>query len=223
MSIESKIQSVRHHIPANVQLICVSKFNPIDSIIQVYNTGERNFGESKVQELCLKFDSLPKDINWHFIGHLQTNKIKNIVPFVSMIHGVDSFRQLSEIDKQASKSGRRVNCLLQVHIASEETKFGFSGNELFEMLSGNDWKQLKQIQVCGLMGMATFTDNLEQIRREFCALKTIFDNAKSTFFETDPSFKELSMGMSDDFKIAIEEGSTMVRIGSSIFGQRNYT
>ena len=154
-------------------------------------------------------------------GHIQTNKIKYLVPFVSLIHGVDSYKLLSEIDKQAAKVGRRVNCLLQVHIAREETKFGFSAEELLEMLSSGEWKELKYVQICGLMGMATYTENREQIRAEFRGLKTLFDKAKSIYFDSEPSFCELSMGMSDDFQLAIEEGSTLVRIGSSIFGHRN--
>ena len=223
MSIKTNIKSVRQHIPAHVSLVCVSKFHPNESIIEAYETGERVFGESKVQELCGKHETLAKDIVWHFIGHLQTNKIKYLVPFVSLIHGVDSYKLLMEIDKQAAKAGRRVNCLLQIHIASEETKFGFSADELFEMLSEAEWKQLKHIQICGLMGMATYTDNREQIRTEFRTLKTLFDKAKATYFASEPSFCELSMGMSDDYQLAIEEGSTLVRVGSSIFGHRNYT
>ena len=218
----SNIISIRQHIPAHVQLVCVSKFHPNESIIEAYETGERIFGESKVQELCGKYESLPKDIVWHFIGHLQTNKIKYLVPFVSLIHGVDSFKLLSEIDKQAAKAGRRVSCLLQVHIAREDTKFGFSAEELLEMLSLGDWKQLSHVQICGLMGMATYTENREQIRSEFRSLKTLFDKAKSSCFASEPSFCELSMGMSDDYQLAIEEGSTLVRVGSSIFGNRNY-
>ncbi|MEI6752736.1 MAG: YggS family pyridoxal phosphate-dependent enzyme [Paludibacter sp.] len=222
MSISQNIKSVRQHIPPHVQLVCVSKFNPNESIIEAYETGERVFGESKVQELCGKQESLPKDIVWHFIGHLQTNKIKYLVPFVSLIHGVDSYKLLSEIDKQAAKAGRRVNCLLQVHIASEETKFGFSAEELLEMLSLGEWKQLSHVQICGLMGMATYTENRDQIRAEFRGLKTLFDKAKSGYFASEPSFCELSMGMSDDYLLAIAEGSTLVRVGSSIFGHRNY-
>ena len=204
-----------------MQLVCVSKFHPNESIIEAYEKGERIFGESKVQELCTKHETLAKDIVWHFIGHLQTNKIKYLVPFVSLIHGVDSYKLLSEIDKQAAKVGRRVNCLLQVHIAREETKFGFSAEELLEMLSSGEWKELKHVQICGLMGMATYTENREQIRTEFRSLKTLFDKAKSIYFDSEPSFCELSMGMSDDYQLAIEEGSTLVRVGSSIFGHRN--
>ena len=222
MSIQSNIISIRQHIPPHVQLVCVSKFNPNESIIEAYETGERVFGESKVQELCGKQESLPKDIDWHFIGHLQTNKIKYLVPFVSLIHGVDSYKLLTEIDNQATKSGRRVNCLLQVHIAREETKFGFSAEELLEMLSLGEWKQLSHVQICGLMGMATYTENRDQIRAEFRGLKTLFDKAKSTYFASESLFCELSMGMSDDYQLAIQEGSTLVRVGSSIFGHRNY-
>jgi len=222
MHISENISSLRKNIPANVQLVCVSKFNPNESITEAYEKGERIFGESKVQELCEKYESLPKDISWHFIGHLQSNKIKYIVPFVSLIHGVDSFKLLTEIDKQASKLGKTVNCLLQVHIAREETKFGFSGEELVEMLEAGEWKSFKSIQLCGLMGMATFTNNSEQVRSEFRYLKMLFNQVKSIYFTNESSFCELSMGMSDDYQIAIEEGSTLVRVGSLIFGHRNY-
>jgi len=222
VSISSNIQFIREHIPPHVQLVCVSKFNPKESILEAYETGERIFGESKVQELCEKQESLPKDIHWHFIGHLQSNKIKFIVPFVSLIHGVDSFKLLSEIDKHAAKAGKTVNCLLQIHIAQEETKFGFSADEVLEMLRSETWKQMKNTKLCGLMGMATYTRDNEQVRKEFRTLKALFDNIKSTYFVSDAAFSELSMGMSDDYQIAIEEGSTLVRIGSSIFGQRNY-
>ena len=221
-NISTNIQSIRKHIPEHVQLVCVSKFNPNESILEAYETGERIFGESKVQELCGKYETLPQDITWHFIGHLQTNKIKFIVPFVSLIHGVDSYKLLDEINKQAAKAGKIVNCLLQVHIANEETKFGFSAEELKEALEVGEWKDLKNIQICGLMGMATYTDNREQIRTEFRGLKMLFDDVKATFFASESSFRELSMGMSDDFRIAIEEGSTLVRVGSSIFGSRMY-
>ena len=222
MSISTNIQSIRTHIPAHVRLVCVSKFNPNESIIAAYETGERIFGESKVQELCEKHETLPQDIIWHFIGHLQTNKIKYLVPFVSLIHGVDSYKLLVEINKQAAKAKKTVNCLLQVHIAQEETKFGFSAEELFEMLEAGEWKALKNIRICGLMGMATYTEDREQIRSEFRRLKSIFDEVKENHFSNESSFCELSMGMSDDYQIAIEEGSTLVRVGSSIFGHRMY-
>jgi len=222
MSIQTNIQSIRQHIPTHVQLVCVSKFHPNEAIEEAYANGERIFGESKVQEMCGKHETLPADISWHFIGHLQTNKIKYIVPFVSLIHGVDSYKLLVEINKHAAKIGKTVNCLLQIHIAREETKFGFSEDELIEMLGVGEWKDLKNIQLCGLMGMATYTDNHAQIRSEFQGLKSLFDQAKTSYFALELSFCELSMGMSDDYKIAIEEGSTLVRIGSSIFGTRQY-
>lgn len=221
MSIQQNIHKIRTHLPAQVSLICVSKFNPNNSILEAYECGERIFGESKVQELCGKYESLPKDIIWHFIGHLQTNKIKFIVPFVSLIHGVDSYKLLEEINKQAFKVGKVVNCLLQVHIAKEETKFGFSADELLDIMADGSWKNLQNIQICGLMGMATYTDNQEQIRSEFRGLKTLFDKIKETYFIENEMFSTLSMGMSDDFQIAIEEGSTAVRVGSKIFGSRN--
>lgn len=222
MSIKENIQSIRAHIPSSVKLVCVSKFHPLEMVMEAYSAGERIFGESKVQEMCGKYEIAPKDIEWHFIGHLQTNKIKNIVPFVALIHGVDSYKLLLEINKQASKINRKVNCLLQMHIAQEETKFGFSETEIMEVLNGEDWKSLKHIQICGVMGMATFTDKELQVRNEFKTLKEVFSTLKTNFFQSDEHFKEISMGMSDDFKFAIQEGSTLVRIGSSIFGHRNY-
>jgi pyridoxal phosphate enzyme (YggS family) len=222
MSIATNIRSIRTHIPSHVGLVCVSKFNPNDSILEAYRCGERVFGESKVQELCAKYESLPKDIHWHFIGHLQTNKIKYIVPFVSLIHGVDSLKLLVEINKQAQKVGVRVRCLLQVHIAQEETKFGFSPAELMETLHSAELNSLQHITLCGLMGMATYTHDREQIRAEFRSLKTLFDLVKATYFPINIEFSQISMGMSDDYQLAIEEGSTLVRVGSSIFGARMY-
>lgn len=222
MSVQQNIISIRKHIPAHVQLVCVSKFHPDEELLEAYNAGERVFGESKVQEMCGKQQRLPKDIRWHFIGHLQTNKIKQIVPFVELIHGVDTFKLLVEINKQAEKQNRRVNCLLQVYIASEVTKFGFSSDELKSLLATAEWQELKNINIAGLMGMATFTDDKNQIRSEFKSLKMLFDELKNTYFVDNASFNEISMGMSDDYQIAIEEGSTMVRVGSSIFGVRNY-
>lgn len=220
--IRNNLQSVREHIPAHVQLVCVSKFHPDEAVLEAYHAGERIFGESRVQEMCGKYERLPKDIRWHFIGHLQTNKIKFILPFVGLIHGVDSYKLLVEINKQAEKANRIVNCLLQIHIAKEETKFGFSAEELLEILDSGKWKTLGNINICGLMGMATFTDNKNQVRAEFKNLKELFDRVKTIYFASDSSFKEISMGMSDDFELAIEEGSTMVRVGSSIFGVRAY-
>lgn len=222
MSVVQNIASIREHIPAYVKLVCVSKFHPDSTIIEAYNAGERIFGESRVQELVEKQERLPKDIHWHFIGHLQTNKVKYIVPFVELIHGVDSLKLLSEINKQAEKINRVVNCLLQVHIATEETKFGFSAAEVLDLYQNKTLSNLSFIRVCGLMGMATFTDNHQQVRKEFISLKSLYDTVKRDYTAQNDHFSEISMGMSDDFQIAIEEGSTMVRIGSSIFGQRVY-
>jgi len=222
MSIQNNINAIRLHIPSGVQLVCVSKFHSNNEIREAYQAGERIFGESKVQELCNKHETLPKDIQWHFIGHLQTNKIKYIVPFVELIHGVDSVKLLEEINRQAQKSDKKVKCLLQVYMAKEDTKFGFSAEELVDFLKQNMMKDFEYVSVCGLMGMATFTDDKIQIRNEFKSLKSLFDTVKVEFFDNKPEFKEISMGMSDDFQIAIDEGSTMVRVGSSIFGARNY-
>jgi PLP dependent protein len=222
MTIADNLKAIRQQIPEQVQLVCVSKFHPDEAIVEAYRAGERVFGESKVQELSGKYERLPKDIHWHFIGHLQTNKIKYIVPFVELIHGVDSFRLLQEINKQAEKHNRVVNCLLQVHIASEETKFGFSEEELLTALSSEAFTHLKFVRICGVMGMATLTDDTEIVKQEFAGLKQLFDRLKQSHFATDDAFRKISMGMSDDFPLAIAAGSTMVRIGSSIFGRRNY-
>ena len=222
MSVLRNIQEIRNHVPANVKLVCVSKFHPESAVLEAYDAGERIFGESRVQELLDKQPNLPADIHWHFIGHLQTNKIKYIVPFVDLIHGVDSLKVLKEIDKQAENAGRVVSCLLQVHIAQEETKFGFSAGELAEMLESDEFREMKNVEISGLMGMATLTDNSSQIRQEFRKLKVLRDEIKQLYFTLNNSFTELSMGMSDDYLIAIEEGSTMIRIGTSIFGVREY-
>jgi pyridoxal phosphate enzyme (YggS family) len=223
MSICQNIELLRKKIPDNVKLVCVSKLHSTEEIMEAYNAGERIFGENKVQELSAKHETLPKDIEWHFIGHLQTNKVKYIVPFVSLIHGVDTLKLLKEIDKAASKVSKVVNCLLQIHIAEEDTKFGFSEEELTGVLESSEMAELHNVNICGLMGMATFTSNQNQVRKELRQLKTLFDKLKSTYFADNNHFKELSMGMSDDYQIAIEEGSTMVRIGTAIFGMRNYT
>lgn len=209
-------------IPENVQLVAVSKTKPNEDIIEAYNEGQRVFGENKVQELTTKYEELPKDIQWHMIGHLQRNKVKYIAPFVSMIHAVDSLRLLKEINKQAKKNERVINCLLQFHIAEESTKFGLDLSEAKELLSSDEFKAMDSITICGVMGMATFTDDEDQVRREFRELKKSFNLLKESFFKGNDPFKEISMGMSGDYKSAIEEGSTMVRIGSTIFGARNY-
>ena len=222
MSIQSNIQELRQHIPSDVKLVCVSKFHPAETVMEAYDAGERIFGESRVQELVQKQPELPADIQWHFIGHLQTNKIKFIVPFVKLIHGVDSWKVLNEINKQAEKAAKKTACLLQVHIADEETKFGFSEEELIDLISGDEMKKLQNVQIAGLMGMATYTEDENQVRKEFRSLKILFDKIKSEYFSDDDAFCELSMGMSQDYQLAIEEGSTMIRIGTSIFGEREY-
>lgn len=222
MSIAENLIQIRRNIPEHVQLVCVSKFHPDASVMEAYQAGERVFGESKVQEMTGKFERLPKDIHWHFIGHLQTNKVKYIIPFVELIHGVDSFRLLSEINKQALKINKKVNCLLQFHIADEETKFGFTLDEVKEMFMHDLPDKWNGIEFCGVMGMATFTSDKQQVSDEFKSLKNIFDYLKQNYFSGINHFRIISMGMSDDFELAIQEGSNMVRIGSSIFGNRIY-
>lgn len=222
MQITDKLKQINAELPQGVRLVAVSKFHPNEAIEEAYRYGQRVFGESKVQEMTAKYETLPKDIEWHFIGHLQTNKIKYIAPYVTMIHGVDSYKLLAEINKQAQKVDRVIDCLLQIHIAKEETKFGFSPEECNEMLLSGVYKELTNIRICGLMGMASNTDNIEQIHAEFCFLDNYFKNIKTNFFADTESFKELSMGMSGDYHEAIQCGSTLVRIGSSIFGDRNY-
>lgn len=223
MSIPEQLVKLKSELPQHVKLIAVSKTHPASVIMEAYNAGHKIFGENRVQELLSKYDEMPKDIEWHLIGHLQTNKVKYIAPFVSLIHSVDSLKLLSVIDKEAQKCNRVIDCLLQVYIASEETKFGLSADELHELLQNPEFEKLQNVRVCGLMGMATFTDNMEQVRMEFRFLKNLFNEVKQTYFQNHPWFKELSMGMSSDYHIAIEEGSTMVRIGSNIFGHRSYT
>ncbi len=214
MSVSAAIENFRKEIPQNVTLVAVSKTKPISLIQEAYETGQREFGENKVQELVEKQEALPDDSRWHMIGHLQRNKVKYIAPFVHLIHGVDSLRLLKEINKQGAKINRCIPVLLQVHISQEDTKFGFDSNELKEAI--NECKVLEWIKPCGLMGMATFTSDLDQVRREFQGLKDLFDEYQSNFGE-NPT---LSMGMSGDYKVAIDQGSTMIRIGSSLFGSR---
>lgn len=221
MSIKNNIEKFTQTLPAGCRLIAVSKTQPVEKITEAYAAGQRLFGENKAQELTAKYEALPKDIEWHMIGHLQTNKVKYIAPFVHLIHSVDSFKLLTEIDKQAKKVSRTIQCLLQVHIAREETKFGFSESEVLDMLQSGQFQTLKNIQVCGLMGMATLTDDVAQIRNEFKGLKTLFERIKAVQIAS-VSMEELSMGMSSDYAIAIEEGSTLIRVGTAIFGERNY-
>ena len=220
--ISDSIRQIQAELPAGVRLVAVSKFHPVEAIEEAYRAGQRVFGESKAQEMTAKYAVLPSDIEWHFIGHLQSNKIKYIAPYVSLIHGIDSYKLLAEVDKQAAKAGRRIDCLLQIHIAQEETKFGFSPQECREMLAAGVWKELTHIRLCGLMGMATNTEDIEQIKQEFCLLSTLFKEVKAAWFADETSFCELSMGMSDDYPEAIAAGSTLVRIGSKIFGERQY-
>lgn len=219
--ISKNIRTIKQTLPQGVKLVAVSKTKSIAEILEAYNAGHRCFGENRVRELMQKKDLLPSDIEWHLIGHLQTNKVKYIVPFVSMVESVDSFRLLRIIDTEAAKAGRRINCLLQIHIAEEETKFGFSMEELREMLENSDFQSLDHVTICGVMGMATFTGNKDKVRNEFRYLSKCFNDLKNDYFSGNKHFKEISMGMSGDFETAIGEGSTMVRIGSLIFGERN--
>lgn len=218
--IAEELELIKSSIPGSVTLVAVSKTKPLELLKEAYAAGQRHFGENRVQELEEKYNALPKDICWHMIGHLQSKKVKTIAPFVHLIHGVDSFKLLAEINKQALKNNRTINCLLQFFIAQEETKFGFDLEEALEMLGSDEFAALKNVRLVGIMGMATFTDDADQIRTEFKTLASYFEQLKSTHFSNEPSFKEISMGMSDDYAIAIEEGSTMVRIGSAIFGGR---
>jgi PLP dependent protein len=222
METKKNILAIRQNLPAHCTLVAVSKTKPSDIIQEAYEAGQRDFGENKAQELAMKAEALPNDIQWHMIGHLQTNKVKYIAPFVHLIHSVDSLKVLVEINKQAQKSGRTINCLLQVHIAEEETKFGFSESEIIQLLKDDTLKTMKNIVIIGLMGMATFTENAEQVRKEFRSLKQLFERLKIEELPDTVSMKELSMGMSGDYTIALEEGSTMVRIGSALFGERQY-
>tara|TARA_R110002167_G_scaffold4730_2_gene22284 strand:- start:638 stop:1291 length:654 start_codon:yes stop_codon:yes gene_type:complete len=217
MSIKENLSSILSTLPKPVTLVAVSKTKPIPDLQQVYNEGQRIFGENRVQEMTEKWEKMPKDIEWHMIGHLQRNKVKYIAEYVSLIHGVDSPRLLAEINKQAEKHNRIISCLLQVHIAEEDTKFGFDEGELLALVENEEFKAYKHVKIVGLMGMATFTEDMSQVRREFKGLKSLYTKLENNY----PNFTTLSMGMSGDYKIAIEEGSTMVRIGSSIFGTRN--
>lgn len=218
MSITTEIQRLQLELPPTSRLVAVSKFHPAEAVLEAYAAGQRIFGESRVQELCEKRPLLPSDIEWHFIGHLQTNKIKQLVPFVSLIHGVDSVKLLREINKEGEKIGKTVSCLLQIFVAQEETKFGLSPEECRELVK--ERKRFPFVRICGLMGMASLTENQTQIRGEFSQLKALFDELKVSM--DSPDFKELSMGMSEDYPLAVECGSTMVRIGSRIFGNRHY-
>ncbi len=218
MAIKENLNSIRATLPEHVSLVAVSKTKPTETIMEAYEAGHRVFGENKIQEMTQKWEALPKDMEWHMIGHVQRNKVKYMAEYVSLIHGVDSFKLLTEINKQAKKHNRVIPCLLQMHIAKEETKFGLDEQELEAIISSEAFSALKNVSVVGLMGMATFTEDRNQIRNEFAYLKSVFNGLQSKL----PHISILSMGMSGDYSIALEEGSTMVRIGSSIFGARNY-
>lgn len=208
--------------PHNAKLIAVSKTKPVEDILLLYNEGQRIFGENKVQELTEKYNALPKDVEWHLIGHLQTNKVKYVAPFVSLIHSTDSLHLLEEINKQAQKCNRVIHCLLQIAISEEETKFGLSVEELYSLLGSKEFSAMKNVCICGLMGMATFTIDEAKINQEFSFLKKLFGHVKAKYFPSENNFKEISMGMSSDYKIALKNGATLVRIGSEIFGARKY-
>jgi len=219
MSIAQNLYHIKSQLPAHVTLVAVSKTKPVSDLMEAYQAGQRCFGENKIQEMTDKWEQMPKDIEWHMIGHVQTNKVKFMAEYVSLIHGVDSLKLLQEINKQALKHNRIIDCLLQIYIANEETKFGLDEKELNELITSKEFKELQNIRIIGLMGMATFTENQNQIKAEFKHLKTIFDTINN---QENLKLETLSMGMSGDYELAIEFGSTMVRIGSSIFGNRNY-
>ena len=220
--IQENLEKIRATLPEGVTLVAVSKTKPISDVQEAYDAGQRVFGENHALEMRDKHEALPKDIQWHFIGHLQTNKIKYIVSYVTLIHSIDSANLLEAVNKEAAKHDRVVDCLLQFHIAQEETKFGLDLDEARQLLDSEAFKQMNNVRICGVMGMATFTDDMEQVRQEFQHLKQIFDVLKKTYFADQPQFKEISMGMSDDYPVAVEEGATMVRVGSKIFGARTY-
>lgn len=220
MSIAENIQKIEAEIAPNTKLIAVTKTKPIGMLMEAYDAGFKRYGENKVQEMQMKYQQMPKDIEWHLIGHLQTNKVKYIAPFVAMIHSIDSFKLLQEVNKQATKHHRVIDCLLQIFIAQEETKFGLSEEEAKALLTSEDFKALKNVRIVGLMGMASNTDDNEQIRQEFRGLRKFFDELNSTLCAENSTLTELSMGMSGDYLIAAAEGSTLVRVGSAIFGSR---
>lgn len=222
MSIGNNLISVRDSISEGVTLVAVSKYHPNEDLMEAYNVGQRIFGENLVQELRLKAETMPKDIQWHFIGHLQTNKVKYIAPYISLVHGMDSPKLLAELNKQALKNNRVIDCLLQIHVAAEETKFGFTLDECREMLRNGEWRQMAGVRICGLMCMATNTDDEQRIRQDFATARTFFDEIKAEYFADNAEFCIRSYGMSDDYPIAIEEGSNMVRVGTRIFGPRKY-
>jgi pyridoxal phosphate enzyme (YggS family) len=220
MSIKDNLLNIKSALPPHVTLVAVSKTKPVADLMEAYDAGQRIFGENKIQEMADKWQHMPKDIEWHMIGHVQTNKVKYMVPFVSLVHGVDSLKLLTEINRQGKRYRKVINCLIQLHIAEEETKFGMDEEELDTLLNSEEFKQMENVKVVGLMGMATFTEDTEQIKKEFMHLKSVFDRLSAQPPTLNFKPETLSMGMSGDYQIAIECGSTMVRIGSSIFGDR---
>lgn len=222
MDIQANLKEVLDQLPEGVRLVAVSKFHPNEAIEEAYKVGQRIFGESREQELSTKYETLPKDIEWHFIGHLQTNKVKYIAPYIAMIHAVDSYKLLTEIDKQAAKYNRVIPCLLEIHIAQEESKYGFTFDTCRQMLEEGGWKQLKHVCIAGVMGMGTNTDDEKEVEKEFRSLTDFFRSLKQDYFSQTDSFKEISMGMSHDYQIAIKCGTTLVRVGNKIFGERIY-
>ena len=220
--IKENLEKIRATLPEGVTLVAVSKTKPVSDLQEAYDAGQRVFGENYPQEMRDKHEVLPQDIQWHFIGHMQTNKIKYIIQYVTLIHSIDTASLLEAVNKEAKKHDRVVDCLLQFHIALEETKFGLDLNEARQLLDSEEYKQMENVRICGVMGMGTFTDDMEEVRKEFKHLKSIFDTLKSDYFADQPQFKEISMGMSEDYPIAIEEGATLIRVGSKIFGARVY-
>ena len=218
--IAKEIKAISATLPQGVTLIAISKYHPAEAVMEAYEAGQRDFGESKAQDLTKKHDMLPKDINWHFIGHLQSNKIKYIAPFIHLIHSIDSYKLLQEVDRHAGKNSRTINCLLQIHIAEEESKFGFTPEELKTMLAEGSWCELQHVRIRGVMCMASNTDNEEQIEREFSAVSGLFKEIKEKYFNGDEAFDTFSAGMSDDYPIAIKHGSTHIRVGSRIFSNQ---
>ena len=222
MDIQKQLKEVLSDLPDGVRLVAVSKFHPTEAIQTAYEAGQRIFGESREQELSAKQAQLPADIEWHFIGHLQTNKVKYIAPYIAMIHAVDTYKLLAEIDRQAAKAGRIIPCLLEIHIAQEASKYGFTFDSCRKMLRSEPWQSLQHVRIAGVMGMATNTDDEAQIRQEFASLRAFADELKESFFADNADFREVSMGMSHDYRLAVAEGSTLVRVGSKIFGERIY-
>lgn len=220
MSVRLNIEKLKEVVPSEVGIVAVSKFHSVNEILEAYDTGQRIFGESRVQELVQKHEELPKDIEWHFVGNLQRNKVKQIAPFITLIHSLDSERLMLEIEKQGSVNNRIIPCLIQIHIADEETKSGFSPDECRQFLTDGKWKECSHVKISGIMGMATFTEDENKVKKEFEQLKSLFDEFKQIHFNNDPYFKEISMGMTGDYQIAIAAGSTLLRIGTLIFGSR---